>query len=210
MSETTLRQLLDRKIVVIYRGLSSELCLEASQVLVESGISLFEVTMNTDDAMGAIRTLRDGLGSSASVGAGTVLEPDQVSAAHDAGAAFIISPNVDDRVIERTKELGLTSIPGGFTATEVAHAHRSGADIVKVFPIRAVGAAYLRMLTAPLDFIRTMPTGDVGLDLVPALRDAGADTYGIGVQLFGTDLVPHRRWEELREAAGKFVEAAGV
>jgi len=79
--------------------------------------------------------------------------------ANEAGAKYIISPNLNKSVITRTKELGLVSIPGALTATEVAYAHQLGTDFVKIFLLAQLGSPYLRALRVPLNHTRMLAVG---------------------------------------------------
>jgi 2-dehydro-3-deoxyphosphogluconate aldolase/(4S)-4-hydroxy-2-oxoglutarate aldolase len=200
----------DHRIIVIYRGHQPEECLEISQVLMDAGIRLFEVTMNTPNAIEAIRLLNAELGQEALIGAGTVLTADEVDMAANAGASYIISPNVNIEVIQRTKELGLISIPGAFTPTEIMNAREAGADMIKIFPINVVGAEYITQIKGPLDQIPFVPSGGIKFDLVEELFQAGSSAVGVGVHLFGKELLESKDWETLRSKAEEFRKAAGV
>src|SRR5699024_1105274 len=125
-----------------YRGLTPRECLEVSSVLYDAGIRLFEVTMNSHNTEDSIKLLHSELESDTYVGAGTVIDTEQVELASNAGASYIISPNVNVSVINRTKELGMISIPGAMTPTEVELASRSGGDIIKIFPVNVLGHEY--------------------------------------------------------------------
>src|SRR5690606_27171684 len=102
---------------------------------------------------------------------------------------YIISPNTNVDVIARTKEAGMISIPGAFTATEIVTAWDAGADMVKLFPISSVGAEYLKQIKAPLDHVLFMASGGVRMDMVSDLAKAGFHAFGIGVQLLGVNAV---------------------
>jgi 2-dehydro-3-deoxyphosphogluconate aldolase/(4S)-4-hydroxy-2-oxoglutarate aldolase len=204
-----MQELIKHKIVIIYRGYTAQLCLEMSKALMDAGVRFFEVTMNTAEAVSAIRQLHERLGNEAHIGAGTVTSVQQVEEAAEAGARYIISPNTNQAVIRRTKELGLLSIPGAFTASEVATAWETGADIVKIFPINVVGAEYIRQLRGPLDHIPYMPSGGITLDQVEGLFQAGSTAVGVGAQLLGKALIDAKDWEGLRASAGRFLAAAG-
>lgn len=133
---------------------------ELAAALVEGGITAVEVTLRTPaglDAMAAM-VAQGGL----VVGAGTVLTPDQVDACADAGARFVVSPGVDDDVIARALELGLTALPGIATATEVQRALRHGLSELKLFPAdRLGGLGMIDSLGGPFPGIRFMPSGGV-------------------------------------------------
>jgi Entner-Doudoroff aldolase len=207
---SVLEEILANRIVVIYRGMEPEDCLEASRALVEAGIRLFEVTMNSPDTVRAIELLRSELGSRASIGAGTVTSPEQVDIAAGSGATYIVSPNTDPAVIGRTRDLGLTPVPGAFSPTEVLAARDAGADVVKVFPIASVGPEYVKHLKGPIDDVPFMVTGGIKLEMVEDLFLCGADAIGISARLLGGELVGSKDWDGLRERAAEFLAAAGV
>lgn len=198
----------EHRVVIIYRGLDPEDCLEASRALAEAGLRMFEVTMNSRDTARAIEMLDTELGSEALIGAGTVMTPEQVEAASSSGASYIVSPNTNIKVIERTKELGLLSVPGAFTPTEVRAAWEAGADFVKVFPINVVGAEYITQLRAPLDDIPMMPSGGITLKLAEELSRTGVEALGVGLQMLGKDLLESKDWDALRERGARLLEAA--
>lgn len=123
----TLKTIKDTNIIAISRGFYGHVLLEASVALYEAGIRAFEVTFEQDKPKGltaaAIELLKIGLPSDAVIGAGTVLTAEQVKDAFNAGAGFIISPNVSNEVISETKRLGMVSIPGAMTPSEIASAY---------------------------------------------------------------------------------------
>ena len=83
------------------------------------------------------------------MGAGTVTTPELVRLAFEAGAGYIISPDVNTRVIATTRELGMVSMPGAMTPTEILTAHEAGADFVKLFPAAMLGIPYLKAIRGP-------------------------------------------------------------
>lgn len=134
--------------------------------LVETGLPIAEVTLRTPAALDAIERMAAVPGLL--VGAGTVLDVDQVERAAQAGASFIVSPGFDPDVVRRSLELGLLPIPGVATATEVQAALRSGALLLKFFPAGPLGGpTALRSLAAPFPQVRFVPTGGIGVDDVP-------------------------------------------
>lgn len=171
------------RVLTIYRGQPVQRCLELTELLYGQGIRLFEVTLNGDKPFAAISALQQRYGHEVPIGAGTVMTAEDVSRAADSGARFIVSPHVDDAVIERATSLGLGVIPGAFTPTEVVRAVRLGADLVKVFPIGPVGADYIRQLKGPLPDVPMLATGGVNADLAGQCVAAGCTGVGVGVQL---------------------------
>ncbi|MGP4079224.1 bifunctional 4-hydroxy-2-oxoglutarate aldolase/2-dehydro-3-deoxy-phosphogluconate aldolase [Pseudalkalibacillus sp. R45] len=206
--EGNLQAIKEHRVVMIYRGLQPAECLEVSRVLFDAGVRLFEVTSNSPGTIESIEMLQSEFGEEVLIGAGTVMTPQQVEEAANAGATYIISPNVNVEVIRRTKELGLISIPGAMTPTEIEVAYRNGGDIIKVFPINHLGAEFITQLKGPLDSIDFMPSGGICLEMVEDLFNAGACAIGIGVQLLGKDLVRFKRWDLLQKRASEFIAAS--
>jgi 2-dehydro-3-deoxyphosphogluconate aldolase/(4S)-4-hydroxy-2-oxoglutarate aldolase len=208
MTETAdlLRQ---HRVVIIYRGYGPQECLDLTRLLCSAGLRLFEVTMNSDSPLASIELLRAELGSEATIGAGTVLAEDEVGKAAAAGAAFVVSPDINEGVVARTKEAGLASVPGAFTPTEILRAARAGADLVKVFPIRPVGAGYIRQLRGPLPDVELVATGGVDADLARQCFEEGCAGVGVGAHLLGAR--PGARFDEAEVArqARRLLAAAG-
>lgn len=207
-SRSALQSIQENRIVIIYRGFTPQECLKASEVLYKAGIRLFEVTMNSENTEASINLLASQLESDTYIGAGTVLNSKQVDSAHDAGASYIISPNTDTEVINRTKELEMVSIPGAMTPTEVILATKSGADMIKIFPVNVFGPEIIRQLKGPLDDIDFLACGGIKIEMVEDLFQAGCSSIGVGVQLLGDGLIKDKNWEVLHKQARKLVQAS--
>ncbi|KAF4405791.1 bifunctional 4-hydroxy-2-oxoglutarate aldolase/2-dehydro-3-deoxy-phosphogluconate aldolase [Streptomyces lycii] len=173
------------RLLVIFRGQSAGQCADLAEGLHEAGIRLFEVTLNSPDPFAGITALRDRLGAGARVGAGTVLTTGEVDRVAEAGGQFVVSPDIDAQVVERTRELGMGSVPGAFTPTEVVRAVRAGADAVKVFPISSAGAGHIRQLRGPLPDVPFVATGGVDEELAGECVEAGCAGVGVAVHLLG-------------------------
>ena len=159
------------------------------------------------DTLRSISLLQEYFGSAMHIGAGTVLTTDQVDAAARAGAEFMISPDTDRAVIARTKELGLLSMPGALTPSEIKTAWLAGADMVKIFPAALFGPAYVKDLKAPLPAVKLSAVGGITADNIRAYRDAGYDGFGIGGGLIHKDRVERGDWDGLTRLACAFTEA---
>ena len=145
--------LLRRRIIPVVVIESLETARPLAEALEEGGLPVAEVTFRTETAADAVRLL---------VGAGTVVRPEQVDLAVEAGARFIVMPGLSPRVIERCRELDVLVIPGVATATEVIAALDHGLDLLKLFPAQAAGGvALLRSLHGPFPGVRWIPTGGV-------------------------------------------------
>lgn len=174
----------------------------------EAGVQAVEVTLNSPNALTIIQQLATQFGARMAIGAGTVLRAAEVAQAADAGAQFIVSPNRNTEVIAATKRLGLLSLPGCFTPSEIVEALDAGADAIKIFPANMLGPAYVRAVRAPLNDVRLVPTGGVTPEKAREYFAAGAWAVGIGSELVGKDVWQTGNFELLQRRAAEFVKAA--
>ncbi len=195
------------RIIAIMRGDYRGAEVEIVAALAESGIRAVEITMNSPGALKAIRAMADRFGEEVATGAGTVMTVAQVAAVADAGASFVVSPNRDVQVIERTKLLGLGSFPGCFTPSEIVEAISAGADAVKLFPARVIPPALLADLRAPLGNVRMIPTGAIDTARASEYLASGAWALGIGSALVGGDVMETGGLQRLARKASEFVAA---
>ena len=173
------------RIVAIVRlpVLSAEVARALTATLVEAGVTALEFTLTSEKALAAITAARELSGDRAVIGAGTVLSVRQVEEAAEAGAQFIVSPDVNVPVIEATGRLEMLSLPGAFTATEVCRAVDAGAPMVKLFPAGPGGVDYLKALRGPLPEVAFVPTGGIDVGTVPEFIAAGAVAVALGSAL---------------------------
>ena len=174
----TLNSLLSHKLMALVRTDSKEKGQELADVLVEAGIKVIEITLTTPGAEKIIEKLAKN--KELTVGAGTVLSAKDVKKAEKAGAKFIVSPDTNEDVIKASKKLGLISMPGVATASEVAIALDNGADILKLFPASTYGPAHLKALRDPFPGKLWCPTGGITLTSVDEWFAAGANLIGLG------------------------------
>ncbi|QUH04030.1 bifunctional 4-hydroxy-2-oxoglutarate aldolase/2-dehydro-3-deoxy-phosphogluconate aldolase [Saccharopolyspora erythraea] len=194
-------------LTAIYRGMSPQQCLRLTIALHDLGVRSFEVTMTGGSPIESLRLLRKELGAEAHIGAGTVTTTAEVEAVAAAGAGFVVSPHLDADVVTATKAAGLVSIPGAFTATEIVAARRAGADVVKIFPINAVGADYIRQLRAPLPDLTVMASGGITPQLAHDCVAAGATMIGVGSHLLGAHADGTFDADVLRRRTAEFLDA---
>lgn len=171
-------------IIPVVRAPSPEDAIAAVEAMRAGGIDVVELTMTVPSAITVIEKVIERHGDAIVVGAGTVLDGETARACILAGAAFVVSPIVDEAMIRMCRTYGAVAMPGGLTPTEIVGAWRAGADLVKVFPCSAVGgAAYIKALRAPLPQIELVPTGGVTLATVADYITAGACAVGAGGDL---------------------------
>jgi 2-dehydro-3-deoxyphosphogluconate aldolase / (4S)-4-hydroxy-2-oxoglutarate aldolase len=172
--------------------------------LLAGGLPIAEVTLRTPAALKVIERMADE--PSLLVGAGTVLNTDQVERAAGAGARFIVSPGFDLEVVQRCQELDLLPIPGIATATELQAALRAGVQVVKFFPAGALGGvASLRALAAPFAHVRFVPTGGIGPDDVASYLEIPAVLAVGGSFVVPARLVNEGDWDAVTRAVHQAV-----
>ena len=205
---TTFDKILAGGIITIIRGLSPDCAEKTVEAIHAGGLHLAEITFDQTAppkvTADIIRTLSRQFEGKVLIGAGTVMTPEQLHAAYNAGAAYIISPNADSSVIRETKRLGLLSMPGAYTATEVARCYAEGADIVKVFPSDSAGPGYIKALRGPLHHIPLAAVGGVNLDNIRDFFDAGARCVGIGSNIVSKQAVQAGDFDRIRLLAAAY------
>lgn len=173
-------------VVAILRGDFSSSLERVLAALLEGGVTAMEISLTSPNAIEQIAHAAAWADGRATIGAGTVMTPDEVHAVHACGAAFVVSPVVDADVVAATLDLGLMPLPGAYTPTEAHLATRLGAPAVKLFPADTLGAAFVKGILAPLPRLRLVPTGGVTLDLAAQFARAGAWAVGVGTPLIGS------------------------
>lgn len=180
MERDALSIILKTKVVAIIRKLDYERAIKTIDCLYKNGVTVFEVTLNTNQAFDIIRYAKDTYGDKILVGVGTVLDKDGVLNAINAGAEFILTPNLYEEVVSACMENRILVIPGVLTPTEIANACRLGCKMVKIFPITSMADNYINQVTAPLDSIKIMAVGGINNDNVLKYLNGGADCVGVG------------------------------
>src|SRR5262245_50574760 len=200
----TTEMISEPRVIAILRGDYSSITEEIVSVMFDAGLTAVEVTFNSPNVLDSIKRLSLRFGDRMAIGAGTVLDVAEVRAATDAGAQFIVSPNLNSAVIRETKMLGLSSLPGCFTPTEVIAALDAGADAVKLFPASALGAGFVKDLRGPLPDVRVVPTGGITSGAAREYFAAGAWAVGVGSELVSKDVFATGGLERLRDRTCAF------
>ena len=201
------------RVIAIVRGMHPDQMAPLARALERGGIRMMEITFNQNapdtfqNTVNAIRTLSQNMRDMA-IGAGTVMTLEQLHMAADAGARYIISPDVNPALIAETKRLGLTSLPGAMSPTEIVTAWNAGADAVKVFPIGDLGVGYLKAIRAPLSHIPLIAVGGVNERNCADFLRAGAIGVGVGGQLVNREWIDAGEFYKIASLAGKIAQAA--
>lgn len=215
MCKKVFDSILNNKIVVIVRGVEKENLIPLAQAMYDGGIRLLEITYDatgkvTDEETAEnIKMLSEYFEGKMYIGAGTVLTKEQVLLTKESGGKFIISPDANEEVIKYTKELGLVSMPGAFTPTEIQAAHRAGADFVKLFPITNMGPGYVKAVSAPLSHVKLIAVGGVDASNMAEFFKAGAVGFGLGSNIVNKTYIKEGRYDLITEEAKKCVNALG-
>jgi 2-dehydro-3-deoxyphosphogluconate aldolase / (4S)-4-hydroxy-2-oxoglutarate aldolase len=202
--ERSMKRILECGIVAVVRSEMSAPLVKVARALAEGGVTAIEVTFTVPGALDVIRQVRQEVGDSILLGAGTVLDPETARAAILAGAEFIVAPTINVEVIRLCRRYDKAVMPGALTPTEVLSAWEAGADIVKIFPADVGGPAYLKALHGPLPQVRLMPTGGVDLTTAESFLKAGACCLGVGGALVEPKAVTHGDFDRIRDLATQF------
>ncbi|MGH2737167.1 MAG: bifunctional 4-hydroxy-2-oxoglutarate aldolase/2-dehydro-3-deoxy-phosphogluconate aldolase [Actinomycetota bacterium] len=189
------QRLRDGTVVAILRMQQAEHAIEGVGAAVRGGFEAVEITMNTPGATDALAEVAGR--TDAILGAGTVLMPEQVKEAYDAGAEFIVTPVVVPEVVEAAHELSLPAIIGAATPTEIHLARRAGADWVKIFPAEELGGPdYIEQVTGPLDDIPLWVSGGITPENYLGYLDVGVELVGFANSVFDAELAAQGRYDE--------------
>lgn len=211
--EQTIEMLERYKVIAIMRKIPMNCFQKTADALYRGGIRLMEVPFDQSGEMATSMT-KEQIRSifsrypDAAVGAGTVLNKEQVDLAKEGGASYIISPSTDEEIIRYTRECGLISIPGAITPTEIQNAHRFGADYVKLFPAGEFGIDFFKDISTPLSHIKFLAVGKINEENMADFLKAGCKGVGVGSCLVDIRLVKNGRYKELEELAKKYSACA--
>ncbi len=188
-------------LIAILRGLTPTEAPAIGQALVDSGFAIIEVPLNSPEPLHSIATLSR-LFPNTLIGAGTVLNAQQVKDVHAAGGRLVVAPNFNPGVVAKALALNMVVLPGVATPTEAFAALGAGAHGLKLFPAEMISPATVKALRAVLPpEAALMPVGGITPDNMAAYRQAGASGFGLGSALYA----PGRSAEQVRAAAQNFV-----
>ncbi|PSP29502.1 MAG: ketohydroxyglutarate aldolase [Cyanobacteria bacterium SW_4_48_29] len=203
-ADSWLTQLQKHRAIAVIRYPQLELGSQMAKAVSSGGMQLIEITWNSDQPAELVRQLRSEL-PSATIGAGTILDLNQLREAIASGAQFLFCPHVDSALIQAAVEAGVPIIPGALSPTEIVTAWQAGASCIKVFPVQSVGGVnYIKNLQDPLGQIPLIPTSGVTKENAGGFLEAGAIAVGLSSQLFPQQLVAARDWEGIAERAKSF------
>lgn len=186
-----LAQLMAIKAMAGMRGdFGPENALNVTTTLLDEGYNIFELTMNSDQPIAALKALKDAHGDAAYVGMGTVLSVETAKQVMDAGGDFIVSPSFQPEVVRYVLDAGVLMIPGVITPTEALAAWNMGVPLLKLFPIGTLGVDYFKAMFGPLNHMRFMCNGGMNADNARAFVQSGAAAAGMSGWLTGNGTTP--------------------
>jgi 2-dehydro-3-deoxyphosphogluconate aldolase/(4S)-4-hydroxy-2-oxoglutarate aldolase len=200
--------LVDSGVTAVLRGIDEDDIVPVAEAVHAGGVRALEVTADAKRCSEMIAAADRALdGTDAIVGAGTVMDAAAARNVIEAGAEFVLAPNLDTDVIDVCNREQVLAVPGVMTPTEAAAAMEAGADLLKMFPASTVGPGHIGALQGPLGDVPVMPTGGVDTDNVADYFEAGAVAVGAGSALVDYDAVEREDWDGVRESAAEFVAA---
>lgn len=184
-------------LIGILRGYNKVDAAAIADAFLNSGLTTLEITLNTPGAPGIIEEMAKRHSGSLNIGAGTVCTTDELDQALNAGASFIVTPVLNTEIVTRCRDREVPVFPGAFTPTEIYNAWEAGATMVKVFPAGQLGHDYIKQVKAPLNKLKLLPTGGIGLQNMVDYINAGADGFGLGSSLLREDYIKSANWAAL-------------
>lgn len=200
--------IIDSGVTAVLRGISQEDIVPVAQAIYDGGVRAIEVTADAKRCSEMIASVDHQLeDTDAVIGAGTVLDAATARNVIEAGAEFVLAPNLNVEVIKVCNSEGVVAIPGVMTPTEADRAMAAGADILKMFPASTVGPGHIGALQGPLGDVPIMPTGGVSTDNVADYFEGGAVAVGAGSALVDYGAIEAGNMTQVKESAAEFATA---
>ena len=172
-------------VVAILRGLQPHEAVAVGAALVESGIRIIEVPLNSPDPLASIAALQSAFGDTALIGAGTVLSVEAAEGLHGVGGRIMVTPNTDPSVIAKGVQLGLEVMPGFMTPSEAFAAINAGARRIKLFPAARLGTSYVKAVKDVLPRnVGVWAVGGTDAATIGEWLNAGCEGIGVGGALY--------------------------
>lgn len=196
------------RLIAIVRNVQEAHIAALTDALLNGGVRVMEITLNTPGATDMIGNLQQTHGDRMYIGAGTVLDLDDAKKAVHGGAKFLVTPNMDETVIRFAVSEGIPVFPGAMTPTEIVQAWKAGATAVKVFPGASLGIGYLKELQGPLGEVPMIAVGGVNERNVGEFLQTGCAAVGVGGALINLEQIHQGNYDWVTEKARLFLEAS--
>ena len=205
-----LEEMLQEKLIAIFRGIPTGIIGDVAKAMVKAGVKFIEITYNhksndvNGDFKAQVEAVKAAVGDQAVIGAGTVLTVEQTEYAYANGCRFIVSPNTDEGVIRKAKELGCVSVPGAMSPSEIVRAHDAGADVVKLYIVE--DPQYIKYLQGPLGHIKYQATCNVSPETIPAFLKAGTSLFGTRA-FITNEMLEKKQYDRMEEEVSRYIAA---
>ena len=186
-------------IMGILRGIGTQIIEPLTETLVSSGLKTVEITMNTPSATELIRQMVKSAQKRLTIGAGTVLTMSDLRSALNAGATFIVLPTLIPDVIRHCAKNAIPVFPGALSPQEIYNAWNEGATMVKVFPAKFFGPAYLKEIKVPFQNIKLLACGGVTPENIQSFFSCGASAVAFGASIFKKEWLDTREFSDIEE-----------
>lgn len=184
---------IDVPIIAILRGIQTGEAIDIAEALLSTGVNIIEVPLNSPAPFDTIDVLVKHFGDRAIFGAGTVLHVEQVERLASTGAKLMVAPNFDAQVVKKALSLGLVTVPGVYTPSEVFAAYNAGVQTVKLFPASGLGLRYLSDIQAVLPSdLQVVAVGGVEASNIKAWIEGGASGVGAASSIYKPGNTPHQ------------------
>ena len=206
------KEYLEKKIIVVCRGIAEEEIVNVATALYEGGISFMEVPFdqkNPDTFASTARKIsavRKALDGKMHVGAGTVITMEQFEIAKEAGAEIIVSPTMEEDVIVATKAAGLISMPGCATPSEMTKAYKLGADLIKLFPASMVNLKTIKEISVPLNHLPLVCFGGVSAENITEVLATGVVGVGMASSILDKAALANKDYAKITALAKAVTE----
>jgi 2-dehydro-3-deoxyphosphogluconate aldolase/(4S)-4-hydroxy-2-oxoglutarate aldolase len=198
---TNANRIQDGNVVAVVRLDDLSKAVELTKALVAGGIASVEFTFTNPRAAEVITTVREAVGDSAFIGAGTVLDAETARIAILAGAEYVVTPSFRPETIQMCRRYSIPTVIGAFTPTEILSAWESGADFIKIHPASLGGPKYFKDVLAPFPHIKLIPSGGVTLENAPDFIKAGAVAVALGSALVDPKAIDSGDWSAITARA---------
>ena len=179
------------------------------QTVMDGGVSFFEVALNSKNALGQIRKLKERFQNDILVGAGTVITEELAKNAMEAGADFLLSPSTDIQVLKYCSENQVAFLPGAMTPSEVTTCMSYGYSDIKLFPAGEMPMSYVKSLKGPLDGTEYVAIGGVNEENIQEFFKNGYIGVGLGSNMLPKGIVEREEWNVGTEYVRELVRKIG-
>jgi Entner-Doudoroff aldolase len=193
------------KASAILRTDDHERAAQAMDAAIRGGFTVVEFTLTVPGVFDLVREFSQRSG--VVVGTGTVMEEHEARQSVAAGARFLVSPVVDERIIAAANEMEVACMPGCHTPTEMLRAHHAGAQLCKLFPAPAGGPGWVRSVLGPMPYLKIVPTNGVDEHNAGEWIAAGSFAVGFVATLFDPADMAAENWNAIEARARRCLAA---